>query len=207
MQDYKPNSHRFKAEQQQKAQAASAGERKVQKVVRGPVKVRKKNGLGKVAGALISEDAKNIKEYLIWDMAIPTLKKAALTTLDMLLNGGSVTYTANRSSGSKVSYRNYYDEPRDRRRAEEPRRSNRFDYDELTYASRGEAEAVLFEMEALIDHYDIVSVADLYELSGQPNPPWTANKYGWTSLGGSRIRHIPGEGYIIELPKACPIDR
>ena len=50
MEDYKPNSHRSK-------ETAQKTEKKVEKVVRGTVKTRKKNGLEKAKGAIFSSVA------------------------------------------------------------------------------------------------------------------------------------------------------
>ena len=77
MEDYKPNSHRSK-------ETAQKTEKKVEKVVRGAVKTRKKNGLEKVKGVIFSEDASNIKSYVVMDVLIPALKKAIS---DVVTNG------------------------------------------------------------------------------------------------------------------------
>lgn len=200
MQDYKPNSHRFKEEQK-----AAQSEKRVQKVVNGKTRTKQKSGLSKVAGVFISDDVHNVGDYLLHDIAIPTLKKAALSTLDMILNGGTPTYTANnRSSTSKVSYRQYYDDPRDSHRASSNPRT-RFDFNTIEFETRGEAEAVREAMFDTIETYGFVTVADMYDMAGL-NQPFTSNKYGWTNIRNSEVVRQLGGGYIIKLPKAMPID-
>lgn len=198
MQDYKPNSHRFKEEQKE-----NLPEKRVSKVVNGNARAKKKSGISKITGAFISDDAHNIGEYLLYDFAIPTMKKAVLTTLDMLLNGGTPTYTK-QSSGSKVSYRKYYEDPRDDRRSSNNVR-NRFDFDVIEFESRGEAEAVREAMSDVIDRYGFVTVADMYDMANL-SQPFTSNKYGWTSINNSEVVRQLGGGYIIKLPKAMPMD-
>ena len=200
MPDYKPNSHRYREGQDDKVP-----EKRVDKVVKGGVRTRKKTGISKLAGVFISDDVNNVGEYLVMDILVPTLKKAALSTLDMILNGGTPTYTG-RSERSKVTYRSYgsyYDEPRERRGSASVR--TRFDYDDIVFDSRGDAEAVLDEMINVLDRYKCVTVADLYDLA-ELTQPYTSKKYGWTSLRTAEVVRLNGGGYIIKLPKACPID-
>lgn len=200
MNDYKPNSHRFKEEQKQN----SSEERIVNKVVKGQVKTKKKSEIGKIAGVFISEDVKNVKDYIVMDVLVPTIKKTIIGAIDMILNGGNATYTG-RSSTSKVSYRKYYDEPRESHRSSESARvRTRFDYDDIIFESRGEAEMALEEMHNVIERYGFVTVADLYDMADLTQP-YTSNKYGWINIRNAEVVRVNG-GYIIKLPKAAPID-
>lgn len=200
MQEFKPNSHRFKEQQE----LARVDEKRVEKVSVGAVKTKKKNQLGKVAGIFISDDVHNVGEYLLTDVLVPTLKKAALGALDMILNGGAPTYTG-RSNTSKVSYRRYYDEPTYARHDAAPTARPRFDYDDIIFETRGDAEAVLEEMRNIIVKYDgFVTVADMYDLV-DISQPYTSNKYGWTSLRSAEVVRTR-DGYILKLPKVMAID-
>ena len=61
-------------------------------------------------------------------------------------------------------------------------------------------------MDDMIDRYGWATVLDLYEsadLGG--SAPYTANKYGWTSLRSADIIKVR-DGYVIKLPKAMPLD-
>ena len=198
MEDYKPNSHRSK-------ETAQKTEKKVEKVVRGAVKTRKKNGLEKAKGAIFSEDAANIKSYVVMDVLIPTIKKAVSDIIkngiDMILYG-SVSPTRSNSTANRISYSKYYDDNRNTVR--DSRAKSGFRSDDIIFDNRGEAEIVLSRMDELIDTYGIVTIADLYDLAGVTGD-YTTNNYGWTNIRSAEVVRVR-DGYIIKMPKAMPID-
>lgn len=200
MDDYKPNSHRFKEEQKTDVKEES---KKLEKVVNGSVKVRKKSHLKE---ALISEDASNIKSYIVIDVLIPAIKKAisdiVKNGIEMLLYGDSGRSNGQRSPSSSVSYRDYYDRREDRYRPNPSQRQGR-SIDDLVIESRGEAEEVLTRMDELLETYKMVTVADFYDLVGV-TCDYTDNNYGWTSLRSAEVVRVR-DGYIIKLPRALPI--
>lgn len=200
MDDYKPNSHRFKEEQKTDVKEES---KKLEKVVNGSVKVRKKSHLKE---ALISEDASNIKSYIVMDVLIPAMKKAisdiVKNGIEMLLYGDSGRSNGQRSPSSSVSYRDYYDRRDDRYRPNPSQRQGR-SIDDLVIESRGEAEEVLTRMDELLETYKMVTVADFYDLVGV-TCDYTDNNYGWTSLRSAEVVRVR-DGYIIKLPRALPI--
>ena len=196
--NYTPNSHRFKEEQKQAAE-----KKEIKKVISGTAKP-KTNEFRKFTNIFISEDVKNVKEYILMDVLVPTIKKTILGAIDMILNGGSSSYSG-RSSTSKVSYRKYYDDPRDDRRSSNATVRTRFDYDDISFPSRGEAEAVREEMNNVIERYGFVTVADMYDMAGL-SQPFTSNKYGWTNIRSAEVVRVGGGEYVIKLPKALPID-
>lgn len=204
MSDYKPNSHRYKAEQKK----APSDNKEIRKVVSGGVKTRKKNELRKFTDVFISEDVSNVKSYIFTDVFIPAAKKLVSDIvrdgIDMILYGSSGS-TKSSTSAPKVSYRNYYDQKDTRPRVGEPRNHSRFDYEDLEYERRGDAEAVLSLMRDALERYQMVTVADMYEFSGLTEP-YTSNKYGWTNLQTAYVDRTRGGGYIIKLPKAMVID-
>ena len=155
----------------------------------------------------ISEDASNVKSYIFMDVLVPAIKKAisdiVTDGIDMILYGGTGGGKRSKSS-SKVAYRSYYDDRRDRDRDSYSSRS-RFDYDDLVFTSRGDVERVRDQMDEVIDRYGLVTVADMYEMAGESNVPFTANKYGWTNIRTAEPIRVKG-GYVLKLPKAMPID-
>ena len=202
MHDYKPNSNRFKAEQKEMA------ERKpVEKVVRGTVKVRKKNEIRKFADRFISEDAGNVKSYIVNDVIIPAIKN---TFLDIIIDGakmifGGSGHSRGGSASSKVSYRNYYERKGDRYGSpSEPRSRNGYTFDEVTLESRGEAEEVLDQLQGIIDTYKVARVADLNDLLGITGD-YTENRYGWTNIRNAKVERVR-DGYRLSMPRALPID-
>lgn len=197
MEKYQANSHKAKAEKQ------AVEKKKVEKVVKGKVKVKKKGEFGKFAGMFISEDAGDVKSYVIMDVIVPLIKKGISDTVDMILYGG--TGSGSRRGSSKVSYSSYYDRrDNDRRAAHSTVRNGRYDFDSIILESRGEAEEVLDRLDELIDMYKVASVADLYDLVGV-DFEYTDNKYGWTNLRNAEAVRVR-DGYALKLPKALPID-
>lgn len=185
----------------------AAEEKRVTKVVKGNVRT-KPNEVRKFADVFISEDINNVKSYILMDVLVPAIKKAVA---DIVTNGiemilyGSTSNRRNSSSGSKVSYRNYYDSRDDRRddRGGSRTRSG-LDYDDFVFDSRGEAEAVLSQMGDIIERFKYVTVADLYDMVDKV-PPFTANKYGWTSIRNADVVR-DRDGYRLKLPRAMQID-
>lgn len=180
--------------------------KKVEKVVSGNVKVKKKNGVTKFADNFISEDIHNVKSYVITDVLIPSIKRAisemVTNGIDMILYG-STGVRSKRSSADRVSYRNYYDR-RDDDRYRDRVRTSPYSFDDIVLDSRGEAEEVLERMGELIDQYGIASVADLYDLVGVSGN-YTDNKYGWTNIRNAEPIRVR-DGYMLRLPKALPIN-
>lgn len=205
MEDYKPNSHRFKEEQKESA----AEPKKVEKVVQGVAKTKKKSEVRKFTEVFVAEDIRKVGSFVVMDILVPAAKKTlsdiVAKGLDMMLwgDGGN----RDRRSSNTVSYRDYYDRRDGRSRFDDDSgrtRSRGFVFDEIVYESRGEAERVLDEMDALIERYGVVRVADQYDLSGLTQP-YTSNSYGWNNIRNAEVSRV-NDGYIIRLPKARPLD-
>ncbi|MCI9004421.1 MAG: hypothetical protein HFH39_04110 [Lachnospiraceae bacterium] len=198
MEEYKPNSHKYKERQRE-----TEG-KKVEKVVKGSVKAKKKNEAKKLADTFLSEDISSVKDYIVMDVLVPAVKKAVsdiiTNGIDMLLYG-EAGHTKKNTRASRVSYGKYYEE-RDSR----PARTSRgaYDYDDIILESRGEAEEVLSRMDELIDTYEVVSVADLYDLVGITGS-YTDNKYGWTDIRSAKAVRVR-DGYMLKMPRALPLN-
>lgn len=204
MKEYQPNSHRSRELQTTEPKQ----EKKIEKVVSGKVKTRD-NKSRKFAGIFISEDASSVKSYIFEDVLIPTVKKViseiVSNSVDIILYGGSGRGGSGRRSENKVSYRSYYDDRHDDRRDTDrynPR--SRFEYEDIVFNTRGEAEAVRRQMLDVIERYGMVTVADMYDMAGL-TAPYTGNGYGWTNIRSAEPVRVR-DGYILRLPKATPID-
>lgn len=197
IENYQPNSYKSKETNERER---NDDKKKLEKVVTGQVKTKKKNGVGKFISGLVADETQNIKSYLFKDVVIPTIKKTITDVVDMILYGGSSKRS--RTTASRVSYRSYYDEPRSSRR-DEPRTIQGYSYDDVILETRGDAEEVLDQLNDLIDVYKIASVADLYDLVGITGN-YTDNKYGWTNLSNADVVRTR-EGYQLKLPRALPI--
>lgn len=161
---------------------------------------RKRN---KFVDSVISEEAGNVKNYIIGDVLIPALKKAisdvVTNGIDMILYGE--TGHTKKPGASKISYSSYYDGGRRERTSY---RSAGYEFDDLVFETRGEAEIVLDNLFEILDRYRVATVADLYDLAGSPGR-YTDNKFGWTDLGRAEVVRIR-DGYVIKLPRALAID-
>lgn len=199
--EYKSNSHKFKESQSQ----SLIEKKKVEKVVHGKVRTKPKSGISKISEIFISEDAANVKSYIVMDVLVPAVKKAISDIvregIDMILYGESRGSKSSTNS-SYVSYRDYSRND-DRDRFRESRSRTGYNHDDIVLETRGEAEEVLSRMDELIDTYGVVSVADLYDLIGK-SCEYTDNKYGWTNIRNAEPIRVR-DGYMLKLPKALPI--
>ena len=199
MNDIKPNSHKYKAENSEK--------KKIEPVVKSGAKLRKRNELQKVAGSIISEDAKSVKSYILMDVLVPAIKDAiediVTNGIRMLLRGDTSARRSGPSGGiSHISYNKAYDR-RDRSSLDRPR--GVMDFDDLILPTRYEAEEVLRSLDDLIETYRIVSVADMYEAAGIRDFEYTARNYGWKDIRRAEVVHVRN-GYWLKMPNVSPID-
>lgn len=186
-------------------------DKRVKKVINGTAKVRKKSEARKLADSFVSSDASSVKSYIFSDVIIPAAKKLIYDIftdgIDMILYGGRGGSDRRRPIADRVGFTRY-DKCADKGRYSERRESRSravYDYDRIVVPTKGDAEAVLDQMDDLIERYEIASVADLYEAAGL-TPSHTDFKYGWTDLSSAdTIRTRDGE-YTFKLPKPLPLD-
>jgi hypothetical protein len=195
MENYPSNSHKTREQNTDK---------KVEKVVSGKTSTKKKSGIRKLSDTFLSEDIGNVKNYIFAEVLLPAAKKLVS---DIVTNGTNMLLYGEiknkKGNSSKVSYSRYYDDrSRDYR---SPVVRNNFDYDEIIFETRGDAEAVLDAMYDILNQYKVVSVAELYDLASITTHNYTCNNYGWIDLRGSSVVRVR-DGYILKLPRALAID-
>ena len=198
------NSH--KSRNEVKTVENNKVEKRAEKVVHGKVKT-KTNNARKLTDIFISEDAANVKNYILMDVIVPSIKKAVydliVGTLDMSLYGGRGN-GGKRPTADKISYRDYSNPSRrDERSYGSTRTASGYTYDDIVVETRGEAESVLARMDEIMEEYEQVRVADLYDLVGITHN-YTDNKYGWSNLRSAEAVRVR-DGYLLKLPKASPI--
>ena len=201
--EYKPNSHKSKLE----AKQAEEKREKIAAVAKAKVVTKKKN---KLLSSFISDDAVCIKDYIVDEFLIPLVQKTICDIFEEIPK--TIFYGKSgrrRSSNSdRVSYTKYSsrrDRDRDYRDRDRDsyRRTDIFDSTDIIFDSRGEAEKVLAVMDEIMQEYEIVRVADLYDLAGV-SCDFPANDYGWTNIRNARVVHVR-DGWVIEMPRAVPI--
>ena len=200
---FEPNSHKYKDEQQK----THPEKPRLEKVVNGTVKTKKKSDISKLRDNFIAEDAATIKSYLLTDVLLPALKN---TIEDVVTNGIRMLLrgdTAARKTGngaSKIAYDRMYDRRDDGRRPSMNYRSRSvYDFDDIILETRGEAEAVIDRLCEAIDAYGQASIGDLNDLVGRTGN-YTDNDYGWFNLRSAEAIRTR-DGYILKLPRVVPL--
>lgn len=206
MSEYKPNSHKYHAEQAAAA-AQGTGSRRV---TRGEAKIKPRSELSKLTSAFIRMDMHDVVDCLVSDIVVPAIVNLVE---DVIINGsrlilrGETARGDSRSRADKVSYRRYYDD-RDRGRDRDDRDRGRtrsvYDYDRISLPSRSDAEAVLNRMQEAIEEYGQVTIADLYEFADVRGEHPT-HKYGWTSIKSADVERRR-DGYYLKLPTPRSLD-
>lgn len=191
MEEYRSNSYKSREKQSE-----TLPEKKVGKIISGSAKTKKKSNFQKITSAFVPEDVTDLKTYIFEEHVVPAVKELILDTVKTVL-GMSGTSKDKRLTPSRTLYRKYYD-PRDTKRSSETRKQTKYDYDDIVLENRGEAEAVIDQMEELIDVYNYVSLADFYDLVGV-SCNFTDNKYGWTDIRSASIKRVH-DGYMICFP-------
>ena len=203
--DLKPNSHRFKAEQTQ-TPTTPVVQKKTDKVIAGTAGTKKKSGIIKFAEVFIAEDIANVKDYLIHDLLIPTIKNTiedlVTNSVSMLLRGTAAT----RRSNSRADHVSYSSISKNNTNVRSNNIINRtgYDYDDVVLTTRADAEAVLDRLGEMIETYGMVSVGDLYDTVGK-TPQYTDYKYGWVNIRNAKPVRVR-DGYILDMPKVSPLN-
>ena len=185
---------------------------KIEKVVKGTVKDKKKTLGDKFRETFIVSDAKSVGDHVVMDILIPaardTLWDFVTGAIEMLLYGDSRPSSRRRQKdGTRVftSYdKMYSNEPRRGRpvrndREPELARDFVFEFD-----FREDANEVLSNMMELIDDRGYVLVSEMYKFMGRRSD-YTKRKYGWDDLSDAYVRASRGI-YLLYLPKPILID-
>lgn len=184
----------------------------VKKVVKGPVKTKKKSEVSKIAKSIVSEECKNIKEYVIYDVVVPVIKDTFAQIIkgatDMIFfgevrNTRSSGWGGVRGGSTKISYKDCWD---NRGRSAQPARpTNRMSYDDLYFDNKDDAMNVLTSMDEIVDQYGVVTVADLFDLAGVTGNGYTDQNYGWTSTNSAEVVRGRDGNFYLKLQRPMPI--
>lgn len=204
MAEYPNNSH--SAREKSTATAAGKTEKKLDKVVTGAAKTKKKSEARRLLNIFAPDDAENVKSSILSDVIVPGVKAAIADVISIVLFGDTGRIGSRKSGGSRIAYQKYYDDRRDdRREYGRPRAAVGFEYDDIIFETRGDADLVLDQLESAIAKYEVASVADLYDLAGVTCRNYTANRYGWSDIQSAKVVRT-SEGYVIRLPRAVQIN-
>lgn len=187
--------------------------KEVKKIVTGGVELKKQSVGEKIVKTFFPGDIRDVVRSLSTNVLLPALKRTVYDFftegLDGLLYPGEPRSRSRVPSGARVSYDQQYrysrrEEPKSRGAS---RWDRDFDFEQILFDDRSDAEAVLSGLDANLQDYPFVTASVFYELAGITNDNYQLNKYGWTDLrGASVIRDFRSGKFYIHLPKPIPID-
>ena len=182
----------------------SNNEKNIKKIINGAARKKSKTKSEKIRHSFIPEDLNLIGDYIIRDILIPSVKSIIFESFKTILFGEDKDeVTGSRSSTfSRVAYDKKYGDSIYKRY--KPSGSTLFDYDDIVFESKMDAELVLDELYDVLERYNVVTLNDFYDMAGESNDNYQYSKYGWTDLKGSKIVSVR-EGYVIKLPKPIRI--
>lgn len=195
MDNYKPNSNKYKNQQREK--------KKIEKVIDGKVRVKKKSEISKLASIFLPEDVDDIWKYILLDILVPSAKKIASEMFNAFLYGRGSS-NGKRYTSNSISYVDYSSKPT--HTSSSDRFGSIYDFDDIIFKTKGEAEEVLFRLCELIEVYDVASIGDFYDLVGVTSLNYAIENYGWKNLQTARTVRV-SDGWMIKLPKALPINK
>jgi hypothetical protein len=217
--EFPANSHKAK----ETPAKGKDDERKVESVVTGKVVQRKKPLRKRFAETFFGGgNSKDVGSYVLFDVLIPAaqdmIMDATVGGLERKFDpdGRRSSSRRGRSSSARrpadrahIPY-NRMSDPRGRAGSSDgPREMSRrgraiHDFEEIILDSRHEADTVIERLYDILDKFDTVTVADLYDLC-DISGSFTDDKYGWTDLSGTRAVKVR-DGYLIDVPRPEPLN-
>lgn len=169
------------------------------------ITVKQKTFGQKLKEAVFGEDVKNVPEHVFFNIVVPNVMRmfgdSIQGALSMTFRGiGGNRYRDDDDSPYK-SYGRMYDRNRERVRRQA---ASEADFDDCIFNNRAGVEYVISELEELLDHYDVVTVADVCTQLGR-TPRAIDNKWGWKSVRDFDVVRVQN-GYILATPKPKYLD-
>lgn len=214
MQDFPANSQ--KARERSEAPMPRERPEKIERVTSGEA-VQRKRGLGRqFKETFIGGNARMAVEYMTMEIVVPAIRD----TLNDALQGGieRVIYGESRirrgsasSPYSNVGHVNYQSmsTPMRSPRSQAPqtlsqKSRSRHSFNEIVIPTRVEAEEVLDRMFETLSRFGMVTVGELYAMTGIQSSH-TDNKWGWTQLRGAKVARLRSGGFLLDLPDPEPL--
>ena len=204
MPDYQANSDKSKQA------AQKPPEKKLVKVTTGDVAVKPKSLGSRFKNVFFGGDFNTAAEYVGTEVLLPAIRNLVVDVvnkgIDQLVYGRTGMRRPPRPSYSpRVQYNNPVNRGigitraylPDQRPIDRWQRGTKVG-DDVIVASREDADAVVENLTAAVEQYEVVSLADLHDLLGLPSPH-TDNKWGWTNLAAVEVRQVR-DGWQISFP-------
>lgn len=188
IQNFPSNSHKSKDGVKEEE-----SESKTKAVVSGNVTKQTKKKHSFLAG-----DIRDAGAYVLSDVIVPALKNLLYDSVSKGMS--EVIFGEDRSpsrhNGTRFNYNSISRRDDDDRVVRRPARSSTYDYIDLSFDNKEDAERVLETMCDIMDQFNYVSVGDMYDAAGQQTMS-TDFDWGWTSLRSASVRRdIEGHYYI-----------
>ena len=185
--------------------------------LKGTVIQKKPSFFSRLKETFIAEDARDVGDYILWDILVPTIKRTIrdiiVGSADRVFLGTGVPSSSSnlvRERGVTRVVTNYSASTRttkaavdNRPRSSVPSSKINFGLNEIVFDHYEDAASVLERLVDYLDTYGQVSVDDYFDLIGKTSP-FTTQRWGWTSLASATIVNTVG-GYFIKLPNPIVI--
>jgi len=187
----------------QKDSASKPQEKKFEPVGNGSL--TKPSTAKKLFSAVIGGTIDDVKNHTIYDVIIPGFKRLIQDGINIIFWGDTRTRTSAPTSNSRTSYTSFWSQPATAAPIPKVASSNRhvrFEYCDVGFETDLEAVDLREQLDAAIDRYGSLSVADMYEMARIPDYPSTANDYGWYNIKGAEIVKIPNldKPWVVKMP-------
>lgn len=201
---YKPNSNKSRQEVKERPEAHP--------VVQGNVTSKETSMVKRTAKNFLADDMNNVKNYIILDVLIPTIKDAIVNVvsngISMLIYGDAAP---SKSNGSRFNYNGITNKKgvttRDLKAMAADRRVTH-DFRDVVFDRRQDALEVLSMMNEYIEDYGTCSVYEFYQFARQEQyAKFTDRDWGWTQLGNIEIMRLYGGKFALNLPRAERLEK
>lgn len=204
MAEYPSNSNKMREAslvRESDKQEITLAEEKPDKTERptGIVRARKVSTVKEIFAALFPEGLSGIKEHLIWDLFVPRAQEFMHSSWDDL---GNVIFQGNKPRSQNGSYTSY--DTAYRRQNRRPVNRAMYDYQEVVWSTRSEAERLLRLLNDILRKYSVVTLLDYNDEVGNETNPGQSN-YGWISLNTAHVERTY-DGWVVVLPRPVEID-
>ena len=178
--------------------------------------VRKKNLWEKFTTSFFAETGKDLGQYLITGVIIPSVKRAMYDlcrksvecvfygreSVEKSGNGYHGYSSLDSGSNAFLSYTDYAKSKQQQTRVDAPRIA----VDDILFKNKADAYEALGIISATIEGTSkhCCSVAVLMDMAGREYP-YTYRSYGWTDVSTAGVVETP-DGYILDLPRPKMID-
>lgn len=180
--------------------------RKVEKVISGTAKHKEKTLGNRIIDTFLPDDTSSIKDYVIFDVLVPTIKRGLDEAFHMLLFNGAPTERRSTSS-QRVTFstnKTPYHDPGSIGRGSSKTIRSTYEYNDIIFEYREDALSVLRTLDGLIEQYHNCSVQDLFS-AADLECDYTANDWGWYDIRSAEVVPVRGGGYMIRFPKIQPL--